>query len=101
MEFYTSQISVKFSYLPLELVNMILQYLNVISYRTGKYIDKIQKNDIRYDLLKKITRPIKISNNQYYIGLREYNKKVIKISLNYILHDNNILIIIDEHDIFK
>ena len=71
------------SKLPVELVNMILEYSNIIVYRNGKYINRIDKSDVRYNLLKKIPRPIKICNTQYYIGLRDKGRKVIKISLNY------------------
>jgi hypothetical protein len=81
-----------FSHLPLELINLILKYLNVISYRNGKYIDKIMDHDKRYDIIRRIQRPIKISSNQYYVGLRSLNKIRIIISINYVIYDNNILI---------
>ncbi len=80
------------SQLPLDLVNMILEYLNVIVYRNGKYIDRINKSDTRYELIDKIPKPIKINNNQYYIGLREKGRKVIKISLNYLIQHEFVII---------
>jgi hypothetical protein len=89
----------KFSYLPLDLVNMILEYVNVITYRNGKYIDRIDKKDLRYNIIMKIKRPIKINDTQYYIGLREKKHKVTKISLTYIIEQEVIRIITYENHI--
>ena len=47
-----------YSQLPDVLINKIINYTNVITYRYGKYINKISKNDERYKLLDKI--PLKI-----------------------------------------
>ena len=88
----------KFAHLPLEIINLILKYLNVISYRNGKYIDKITHDDIRYDMIRRIHRPIKISNNQYYIALRNLNNlnnMRISISVNYAIYDNHIIIYVN------
>jgi hypothetical protein len=46
-----------FANLPLELVNIILSYNNVIRCRNGKYINQIVDNDSRKELLERI--PIK------------------------------------------
>ena len=43
--------------LPLELVNLILSYDNVIRFRNGKFIDQIASNDSRRKLVAKI--PVK------------------------------------------
>jgi len=77
----------------------ILEYTDVISYRNGKYIDRIKKNDDRYYLLNTIPKkkyditymnyyvylPIdgikdkylymssEINNNNFYINLIKYN----------------------------
>ena len=40
-------------YLPQEIINIILQYDGRITYRHGVYIDKIDKDDIRYTKLKR------------------------------------------------
>lgn len=87
----------KFKSLPNDLVNLILEYIDTIVYRTGKYIDRISKTDIRYLLLAKLPKPIKITNAQYYIGLRYKEHKVIKITLTYIIQQQNIRISICEN----
>jgi hypothetical protein len=58
-----------FSTLPEVLVNNILNYTNIITFRHGKYMDKIDKNDGRYQLVEKLPKPIKISENSYRILL--------------------------------
>jgi len=80
----------QFSYLPSDIVNMIIKYLDVMSYR--KYMNKINKEDNRYIMLLRVPRPIKVSNNQYYLGLREYPRLAIKFSLTYIINENNVSI---------
>lgn len=87
----------KFSCLPLDLVNMILEYVNVITYRNGKYIDRIDKKDLRYNILMKIQRPIKINDTQYYIGLEEKTHKLTIISLTYIIEQQAVRIITYEN----
>lgn len=82
----------QFSYLQSDIVNMIIKYLDVIAYRNGKYIDRINKQDNRYIMLLRVPRPIKVSNNQYYLGLREYPRLGIKFSLTYIINENNVSI---------
>ena len=63
----------KFKFLPLVLINKIINYTNVITYRDGKYIDKISKNDERYKLLEKISRPIKVGNKKVLLKLMNYS----------------------------
>ena len=41
---------VDFSQLPIELINIIINYTDVVVYRNGKYLNRIQKNDKRYGL---------------------------------------------------
>jgi hypothetical protein len=62
-----------YSQLPLVLINKIINYTNVITYRDGKYIDKISKNDERYKLLEKISRPIKVGNKKVLLKLMNYS----------------------------
>ena len=63
----------KFKYLPDELIQKIINYTDIVSYRHGKYINRINKNDKRYNLLKKITRPIFIGRNKILLRLINYD----------------------------
>jgi hypothetical protein len=63
----------KFSNLPDVLIHKIINYSDVLTYRNGKYINRINKNDKRYNLLKKITRPIFIGNNKVLLRLINYD----------------------------
>jgi hypothetical protein len=58
---------VDFSKLPSDLINMILDYTGKVIYRYGKYMNRLDKNDYRYDMIKKIRRPIWIGNSKYII----------------------------------
>lgn len=89
----------KFSYLPSDIVNMIIYYSGIIAYRNGKYINRIDKKDNRYNILLNIPRPIKVSHNQYCLGLRDYPRLVIKFSINYIINENNIIIYVYKNEI--
>jgi len=63
----------KFAGLPDVLIYKIINYTDVISYRNGKYINKINKKDKRYDILKNITRPIYVCKNKIVLRLIDYN----------------------------
>jgi hypothetical protein len=62
-----------FKFLPNELINEIISYDNIIVYRNGKYIDRIKKTDVRYNVIKKIPKPIKVGINKLFFKL--INKK--------------------------
>lgn len=85
----------KFKELPNELINIILNYTNIVTFRHGKYIDRISINDNRYEILNQIPKPIKISHNiynlflldkinfkgiilQYQINKQDYNYKKVE-----------------------
>jgi len=62
----------KFGYLPDEIIHKIINYTNVVVYRNGKYIDRINKSDERYRLVKNIPRPIKIGKDRVLLKLLNY-----------------------------
>ena len=77
-----------YSQLPDVLINKIINYTNVITYRDGKYIDKISKNDERYKLLEKISRPIKVGNKKVLLKLMNYsNYEPYGYFIEYIFED--------------
>jgi hypothetical protein len=76
----------KFKYLPDELIHNIINYTNIVVYRNGKYINRICKNDKRYNIIINISKPIQINLNTY--SLRLFNNKNKKgIVLNYIIEN--------------
>ena len=51
------------SYLPKELIDIILEYDGRIKYKKGKYVNIIHKNDIRYKIIKNIiSKKIEVMN---------------------------------------
>lgn len=78
-----------FKYLPDEIIHMIINYTDVVVYRHGKYINRIGKNDNRFNLLKKIPKPI-FSN--YYILLRLINRDMFGYFIKYNFSDSFIKI---------
>lgn len=63
----------KFKELPDELIHIIINYTDVIVYRHGKYINRIKKNDYRYNLLSRVPRPIYIGIHRVKIRLMSSN----------------------------
>lgn len=68
----------KFSKLPIELINKIINYTDVVVYRYGKYIDRIDKEDKRYVLLGNVPRPMKRGNNIIVLYLMDYKQWEVK-----------------------
>lgn len=67
------QLIEKFKYLPDELIHIIINYTDVIVYRHGKYIKRINKKDYRYILLKNIPIPIFVGRHKVLLRLINYN----------------------------
>jgi hypothetical protein len=85
--------------IPKELLNIILEYDGKIKYRNGKYINSIDKNDERYDIVKplickkmEILKKILIHGNNFYF---QFSFDTINdVVLCYILG-------INDHDVFE
>ena len=77
-----------FSKLPLEIVICILSFDNVIRYRNGKFIDRINEKNERYLLLNTFV-PIKrcIFGNTISKYIRVIDKFYVSL---YIIKDNNV-----------
>lgn len=52
-----------YKYLPDVLIHKIIHYTDVIVYRHGKYMNKLNKNDQRYRTLQTIPKPINVYKN--------------------------------------
>ena len=74
-----------FKYLPNEIKHIIINYTDVIVYRHGKYINRIKKNDNRFNLCKKIPRPI-LTN--YNILIRLINCDMFGYFIEYNFNDS-------------
>lgn len=64
----------KFKCLPDEIIHSIINYTDVVVYRHGKFINRLNKEDKRYKLVNKISRPIKIGLHKVLIRLTDVNE---------------------------
>jgi hypothetical protein len=63
----------KFKNFPDELIQKIINYTDVIVYRNGKYINRLERRDIRYSILAKgIPKPIRIGPDKVILKLLKY-----------------------------
>jgi hypothetical protein len=63
----------KVPYIPKEILHIILEYNGTIKYKNGKYVNIINKNDIRYNIINQIIiKKIKIIKNIDFDGLSFY-----------------------------
>jgi|694.fasta_scaffold10522_7 hypothetical protein len=83
----------KFKKLPDVLINKILDYTDIIVFRYGKHMNRINKNDIRYILIKNIPRPMRVGENKILLKLLNYKYvEYYGYLIYYILNDNHIII---------
>ncbi len=77
---------VDFSQLPIEAINIIIDYTDVVVYRNGKYLNRISKNDERYSIIKKRQLPIWFGPNRWMFYFRFYDsmdKRGLAMEHNY------------------
>ena len=60
------------SNLPIEIINKIINYTDVVAFRTGKYINRIPKTDARYEMLRNLVKPVKVGK-RVLINLINYS----------------------------
>lgn len=65
------------SKIPKDILHMILEYNGTIKYRNGKYINRISRNDDRYNILQRIPNINTHYHNNYFISI--YNRKFFLI----------------------
>lgn len=58
-----------FRFLPDDLIYKIFNYTDVVVYRYGKLLNRIDKNDYRYKMIQKIPRPVRLSQNRYLLKM--------------------------------
>ena len=56
----------KFKTLHDEIIHIIINYTGVITYRNGKFMNQLKKDDSRFVLLQKIRIPILIGSKFFY-----------------------------------
>lgn len=64
---------VDFSKLPVEIINKIINYTDVVVYRYGKYMNRISKKDNRYGIINKRQLPLQIGINRWMFNFTFYN----------------------------
>lgn len=64
---------VDFSQLPTEIINIILNYTDVVVFRHGKYLNRISKDDKRYKIIIKRHLPIWVGSNRWMFYFKFYD----------------------------
>ena len=85
----------KFKYLPDEIIHIIINYTNVLSYRNGKYINKLRQTDCRYKLVNQISRKIMVGHNY---GTKLANNNDYGYFFVYNFDNNNITLLLKYFD---
>lgn len=84
----------RFKYLPDEIIHIIINYTNVVVYRHGKFINRLSKNDERYNLVNNIPRPIfsghykvllRLTDIDYkgYFIIYDFSEKISKVNIRF------------------
>jgi hypothetical protein len=60
--------------IPREIIHIILEYDGRITYRNGKYMNKISDDDVRYEMLRNMPKIIPNQCNGLYITIISPNK---------------------------
>jgi hypothetical protein len=92
----------RFKFLPDVLIHNIINYTDVVVYRHGKYINRLNKNDIRYKLTENIllyfyqviynpNLPIRIGKSRILLRLLYRNRE--EYFLEYIFRNNSYIYI--------
>lgn len=64
---------VDFSQLPVEIINIIINYTDIIVFRHGKYLNRISNDDKRYEIIKKRHLPIWFGPNRWTFYFKFYD----------------------------
>lgn len=62
-----------YKFLPDTIIHAIVNYTNVVVYRNGKYINRLNLNQNKYDAIKAIPRPIYVGNHKILIKIITYD----------------------------
>jgi len=108
-----------FSRLPIEIINIIINYTNVVVFRHGKYIDRIKTDDERYEIISNRIPPRVATNNlqkvrfvfeketetKYYILEQRYDTRdkrwYLRVKTIRNLHDDIVRITNVEHYMYS
>lgn len=65
----------KFKEFPNDIINYIINFTDVIVCRNGKYINRINKSDNRYIMLKRLPKPVRVGEYKLLLKLMDYNMR--------------------------
>jgi hypothetical protein len=76
----------KFKTLHDEIIHIIINYTGVITYRNGKFMNRLKKDDSRFVLLQKIRIPILIGSKEVLLQL--INNRMSGYFIKYIIENS-------------